>query len=90
MRKISFFLIILTVIFFVGCEKPGEEKEEPNKDGTSWEIVHTYESGMPELQVGCINNGGKFIAVGAGQGYVAISTDGGLSWNSQNDICSRW
>jgi len=86
MRRISFFLIILTVIFFVGCEKPGEEKEEPNKDGTSWEIVHTYESGMPELQVGCINNGGKFIAVGAGQGYVAISTDGGLSWNSQNIV----
>ncbi len=84
MRRLWLFALAFVLAFIVGCEKPGEEEREIPKDDTDWEIIHTSSDVMPNLATGDILSGGDFIAVGGGNGFVAISTDGGLSWESQN------
>lgn len=82
MRRIWFLSIAVIFLLMVGCDKPGEEEKEIPKDNTDWEIISSSANVMPPLTSGDILNGGQFIAVGAGGGFVAITTDGGLTWST--------
>jgi len=86
MRRIIYSLILASVLILIGCEKPGEEKIEPTRDGTSWTIIRTYTESMPELSCCAIANNGQFIIAGAARGFFYISTDAGRSWKEDSII----
>ncbi len=84
MRRIWLVGFIVFLLVFYGCEKPGEEEKEIPTDATSWEVVHNAQSIMPTLYTGELISGDDFIILGGDKGFIAISDDGGYTWETDS------